>query len=83
MQTEIIKVTGMTCGGCVNNVTRALTTVGGVSGVSVVLSEGLVTVQYDETLTDPSHLKAAIQAAGYGVDSASTATKPQSKGCCG
>ena len=33
MQTELLKVTGMTCGGCTSNVTHALKAVPGVSDV--------------------------------------------------
>lgn len=83
MQTELLKVTGMTCGGCTSKVTNALKAVSGVSDVNVSLSAGEATVQYDERLTSPEQLKAAVKDAGYGVDAASTAQKPQGKGCCG
>lgn len=83
MQTETIKVTGMTCGGCVNSVTRALNNVSGVQTVNVELSSGLVSVQYNETLTSSATIKAAIQAAGYGVDSSQSTTNSQGNGCCG
>ena len=69
MQTETIKVTGMTCGGCVNSVTLTLTNVKGVQEVNVNLPEELVIVKYDEKFTDLMHLKATIQTAGYGVES--------------
>ena len=39
MQTTILKITGMTCGGCVNGVTKALQSVIGVSNVSVSLDK--------------------------------------------
>lgn len=84
MQTEIIKVTGMTCGGCVNSVTLALTNVKGVQEVNVNLPEGLVTVQFNEKFTDLMHLKATIQTTGYGVESTSDGnSQAQTKGCCG
>ena len=43
MQTTVLKITGMTCGGCVNGVTKALKAVLGVSDVFVSLekAEGL------------------------------------------
>jgi len=34
MQTEHLKVTGMTCGGCIGNVTEALKAIAGVSDVT-------------------------------------------------
>ena len=84
MQTELLKVTGMTCGGCTSNVTHALKTIPGVGDVTVSLSAGEATVQYDEQLTSPDRLKSAVKDAGYGVDVTNAAHSHQSKGsCCG
>ena len=84
MQTKQMKVTGMTCGGCVGNVTNALKAISGVSDVSVSLAAGQATVQYDERQTSPDQLKSAVKGAGYGVGTASSGQKPQTKGgCCG
>jgi copper chaperone CopZ len=84
MQTELLKVTGMTCGGCISNVTHALKAVSGVSDVKVSLSAGEATVQFDERLTSSDKLKSAVKGAGYGVDTTNTAQKPKGKGgCCG
>ncbi len=84
MKTEIVKVTGMTCGGCINTVTQALKAVSGVRDVDVSLSAGEATVQFDERLASPENLKSAVKGAGYGVDATKTAQKPQGKGgCCG
>jgi len=84
MQTELLKITGMTCGGCTSNVTRALKAITGVGDVKVSLSAGEATVQYNERLTSPDQLKSAVKGAGYGVDTTNTAQKPQGKGgCCG
>ncbi len=44
MQTEQFKVTGMTCGGCTNNVTRALKGIHGVGDVKISLSAGEATL---------------------------------------
>ena len=82
MQTEIVKVTGMTSGGCTSNVTHALKAVSGVSDVKVSLSAGEATVEFDERLTSPEKLKSAVKGAGYGVDTTNAAQKPQGKGCC-
>ncbi len=84
MQTEIVKVTGMTCGGCTSKVTNALKAITGVGDAKVSLSDGEATVQYDERLTSSEKLKSAVEGAGYGVDTTKTAQKPQAKGgCCG
>jgi copper chaperone CopZ len=84
MQTELLKVTGMTCGGCTSKVTHALKAISGVGDVKVSLSAGEATVQYDERLTSPDQLESAVKGAGYGVNIASAAHSHQSKGgCCG
>ena len=84
MQTELLKVTGMTCGGCISNVTKALTAIKGVGDVRVSLSAGEATVQYDERQTSPDQLKSAVKGAGYGVDATNAVHSHQSKGaCCG
>jgi copper chaperone CopZ len=48
VQTELLKVTGMTCGGCTGNVTRALKAVNGVGDVKVSLAAGEASVEYDD-----------------------------------
>ena len=84
MQTELLKVTGMTCGGCTSTVTRALKEMPGVSDAKVSLSAGEATVQYDEQVTSPEKIKSAVEGAGYGVNLANAAHGPRSKGgCCG
>ena len=84
MQTELLKVTGMTCGGCISNVTKALKAINGVGDVKVSLAAGEATVQFDEWLTSPDKLKSAVTGAGYGVNGANAAHSLRSKGgCCG
>lgn len=83
MQTELLKVTGMTCGSCVGHVTNALKGVAGVGGVNVSLSAGEASVQYDERQTSRAQLQAAVTGAGYGVDDGTEApTSPTKRGCC-
>lgn len=84
MQSVHLNVTGMTCGGCAHKVTQALQSVNGVSNVNVSVHEGKALVQFDERLTSPEQLKAAVQRAGYNVEPASAAAAPRGKhGCCG
>jgi len=68
MQTEHLKVTGLTCGGCVNSLTNALKAVAGVSDVKVALSTGETSVQYDEHATSPAQLRLAIENAGFAAE---------------
>jgi copper chaperone CopZ len=82
MQTEHLKVTGMTCGGCTSNVTHALEAVSGVRNVEVSLSAAEATVQYDERLTTVDQLRLAITGAGYGVGGSAAAGDSRSEGSC-
>jgi len=83
MQTAIVKITGMTCGGCVSNVSKALKAISGVEDVEVSLAAGEATVQFDERRTSPDQLKSAVKGAGYGVDATEAAHAQQSKrNCC-
>ena len=87
MNTIHLEVQGMSCGGCVKNVTTALTHVPGVSTVNVDLPAGRATVTGDLPQGgDP--LVLASTAAGYPAKLAATATASispvkKSSGCCG
>ncbi len=67
MKTHLFTVTGMTCGGCVNSLTRALKAVNGVHEVQVTLASGETAVQYDEHTASLEQIKAAILDAGFGM----------------
>jgi copper chaperone len=83
MQTEQLKITGMTCGGCTSKLTHVLEAVSGVRDVEVTLSTGEATVQYDERQTTPQQLRSAIVGAGYGVNGAAAPAGPHAKvSCC-
>ena len=83
MQTETMNVTGMTCGGCVGNVTRALKAVPGVEHVDVSLP-GKASVDFDEKLASRERLQSAVKDAGYGVAAGQAATSGRTQGgCCG
>ena len=84
MRTELIRVTGMTCGGCTSKVTRALKAIAGVGDVDVSLSAGQATVQYDDSVTSSAQLKSAVMGAGYGAGVNNEIPSPPAKsGCCG
>ncbi|KYP79937.1 heavy-metal-associated domain-containing protein [Ferroacidibacillus organovorans] len=65
MATATITVKGMTCGGCVSSVTKALTGVEGVQEAKVDLDGAKATVTFDEGKTSVASLKEAVEDAGY------------------
>jgi copper chaperone len=60
-----LRIEGMSCGHCVNAVSRALSVVPGVRVDAIQI--GRADVSYDESTTDPSQLEAAVAEAGYRV----------------
>lgn len=70
MEQLILTVTGMTCGGCENAVTRAVSRLDGVSNVTASHSENRVTVDYDATKVNRAKVAEAIDKAGYTVSPA-------------
>lgn len=66
MQTTILEVKGMTCGGCVRSVERVLKAIPGVSAVDVTLADGKVRVDFEGAPT-PVQFRQAIEGAGYEV----------------
>ncbi len=59
-----LRVTGMTCNGCVKHVAQALRSIPGVTGVDVSLPDGTAKVAHAES-TQISALLAAVESAGY------------------
>ncbi|HEY9103305.1 heavy-metal-associated domain-containing protein [Chitinimonas sp.] len=61
------QIEGMSCGGCVASVEKALKAVTGVTAVAVDLALGQAKVDYDASRTNPTVLRQAIEDAGYDV----------------
>jgi copper chaperone len=68
MQTEVLKVSGMTGDACITKITHALKALPGVEQINVSVAAGVVTVHYDERMTAPDRLQAVVAGAGYGVE---------------
>lgn len=64
MTTSTYKVSGMTCGHCVQAVTGELKKLDGVQDVNVDLDSGGVTVT-SATQLDEAQVRAAVDEAGY------------------
>ena len=73
MRQLTLHITGMTCGHCLHAVNEALTAHEGVQLES--LRMGRAAVRYDEQVTTPEAIEAAITEAGY---SASAVTADES-----
>ena len=65
MQSMTFDIRGMTCGGCVGSVKRALQKVDGVSNVEVSLNPGQAIVNADASLASSAQILAAITKLGY------------------
>lgn len=62
--TTTLRITGMTCNGCVRHVDKALRSVPGVTAVEVSLPEQTANIVHGDTTELPS-LVAAVESAGY------------------
>ncbi|MEZ5357354.1 MAG: heavy-metal-associated domain-containing protein [Candidatus Zixiibacteriota bacterium] len=64
--TEIrLKISGMSCGGCVNSVQQALAEVDAVDTVSVDLQSARASVTSESGSLDPNTLVSAVKLAGF------------------
>lgn len=67
MQEIVIGVGGMSCQGCVKNVTGVLQALPGVERVEVSLEAEQATIAFDPEKVGPDRFKAAIEDAGFDV----------------
>ena len=65
METTVVKISGMTCMGCVNSVKKVLTALDGVQRVDVVLEKAQATIVYDAARAGPGQFRTAIEDAGF------------------
>jgi len=62
--TTTLRVDGMTCEGCVNNVTNLIKGMAGVTGVTVTLEPGRAVVEHNDMVA-ADELIDIIEGAGY------------------
>lgn len=62
-----LNVSGMTCGGCVKSVQKALTSHDGVTNATADLDSGVVSIDFDPSQIQAPALKKAIVDAGFEV----------------
>jgi len=65
METTVIKVHGMSCGGCVKNVTGVLSKLPGVGKVEVSLEKEQAVIQFDPGQSTAAQFCQAIEDAGF------------------
>ncbi|MDN3453474.1 MULTISPECIES: cation transporter [unclassified Psychrobacter] len=64
-QTRIIKIDGMTCGGCVASVHTATADIDGLDDISIELLDNQATVTFDDSKTSADAIASAIEDAGF------------------
>ena len=65
METALIKVEGMSCGGCVKSVTNVLAALPGVAKADVSLENKIARVEYEPGRVTREDMKHAIVDAGF------------------
>lgn len=64
-QTRIIKIDGMTCGGCVASVHSATSDIDGLDTITIDLADNLATVSFDDSQTSVEEIASVIEDAGF------------------
>ena len=67
MQEVVVGIGGMSCQGCVKNVSGVLLALPGVKRVEVALAEAQAKILYDPAAVGVAQFKAAIEGAGFDV----------------
>ncbi|MEH1793319.1 heavy metal translocating P-type ATPase [Nostoc sp.] len=65
MDTLTLKLRGMSCAGCANNIEKAIRSVPGVIDCNVNFGAEQATIKYDRSLANLEKIQAAIASAGY------------------
>jgi len=65
MESTVIKISGMTCQGCVKSVTRVLSAVPGIADLDVSLDRGEARFDYDPSRAGPPEFRRAVEDAGF------------------
>lgn len=68
MENTEISIGGMSCQGCVKNITGVLTTLAGVATAEVSLEKAAATVAFDPKVISRAELLAAIEDAGFDAE---------------
>lgn len=83
MQTETMKLNGLTGEACVEKINHALSTIKGVDEIIVSLAASKATVLFDGDQTSLQELQATLTRAGYQVEGVEQKTNICCGGCGG
>ena len=72
-KTVALKLSGLTCGGCVRNITKKLKGIKGVLTAKVTLKPMRAVVSYNTKKCNPKQMIKAIKKSGYGAKMAKLA----------
>ena len=67
MEQVILKVTGMTCGGCTKSIQNALNSRDGIANTTADLDSATVSVSFDPQKIQVASIRSAIEDAGFDV----------------
>jgi len=83
---QVVEINGMSCGGCVKSVEKALQTIDGVKSVNVTLNPPVANLETNHSISD-ADLKHALSEAGHysiaGSSESDSAPKKSGGSCCG
>lgn len=65
MEKVTLKVTGMSCGHCVNKIETALQQLNGVEKATVNLKKGMAKIKYDDSIQTLEKLISTVSEVGY------------------
>jgi copper chaperone len=68
MEKAVIKVRGMSCGGCVKTVNGVLSKLPGVGKVEVSLEKAQAVIEFDPAQSSPARLAQAVVDAGFDTE---------------
>ncbi|WP_263769269.1 heavy-metal-associated domain-containing protein [Propionivibrio soli] len=68
MESTTIKISGMSCGGCVKSITGVLSALPGVTKAEVSLEQAQAIVDFDPARVARPNLVAAIEDAGFDAE---------------
>ena len=67
IESTVLTVTGMKCGGCEANITGKLTAIDGVISVKALFKDEAISVEYDTEKTTLDTIEDTITGAGFSV----------------